>query len=152
MISTFFLMHHILKPVSRPTIKHNNKRIFKKWTILDSQNSFVVVGETLESAEYQITLKKSINLPIQPFLVIIGDLNSPKEILVYFDDIRYRFFNVLKAIDCCFEIFFVFNLTFPETSQVFWQFLQQYFYDVKTEHDGEFPSIYSIMKLLESDL
>lgn len=69
--------------------------------------------------------------PNHPLISLIGDsLLDTKEIFVYFQGMRFEFFDVVKAVDTCFKIFFVFNIKYPLPCQAVWQFIDSYFYNV----------------------
>ena len=78
----------------------------------------------------KIKLLKVQNKSIQPKLLIIGDIGNIKSISIYFDDIKYPFLTILSAIDTLFKMFFVFNLHYPEESEVFYSFLHDFLYEI----------------------
>ena len=49
---------------------------------------------------------------------------------------------VLAAVDILFKFFFVFNLEFPKESEVFFNYLQVFSYNIKT--DKKFTRTYAI--------
>lgn len=73
--------------------------------------------------------------PIQPCVLVIGSLMDPKQILIYFDNIKYKMFSALKAYDMCFKIFHVFNVEYPIESNDVWLYIQTFFYNIKTKYD-----------------
>lgn len=114
-----YLLHCIFIPTSKKsTIDSNGKRGFIKYSIRDSQKSFLIV--TPSAVEMELTLKMMTdNGAIQPCLLVVGSLFDPKQILVYFDSIKYKVFSAKKAFDVCFKIFHVFNVEYPlESSDV----------------------------------
>lgn len=60
----------------------------------------------------------------------------------------YKYFSVLKALDYCFKIYHVLNLKYPKQSAIVWQFVQTFFYKIKTPYDGAYmySSIYRLIK------
>lgn len=130
-----YLLHCIFIPTSKKSTKDSNgKRGFIKFSIRDSQNSFLVVTPTAVAME--LTLKKMAeNGPIQPCLLVVGSLFDPKQILVYFDNIKYKMFSAYKAFDICFKIFHVFNVEYPLESGDVWLFIQTFFYNITTKYD-----------------
>ena len=58
---------------------------------------------------------------------------APKEILIFFDKIKYKFTSIVKAVDICFKIYQVFNLEYPPAAFVVWSFIQSYFYKITTK-------------------
>lgn len=74
--------------------------------------------------ELVIDKLKNQSTSIQPCILIVGSLLYPKQVMVYFDDVKYKIITILKAIDVCFKIFHVFNLEYPLESYNVWLFLQ----------------------------
>ncbi|CAI6361296.1 unnamed protein product [Macrosiphum euphorbiae] len=130
-----YLLHCFFIPTSKKSTKDSNgKRGFIKFSIRDSQNSFLVVTPTALAME--LTLKKMAeNGPIQPCLLVVGSLFDPKQILVYLDNIKYKMFSAYKAFDICFKIFHVFNVEYPLESGDVWLFIQTFFYNITTKYD-----------------
>lgn len=58
-----------------------------KFSIKDSQNTFMVFSSTITMVEEYITNRNQLKLPIQPFIIIVGKPLEPREIIVYFDSI-----------------------------------------------------------------
>jgi len=120
-------------PTSKKTTRDEYGKIsLKKFSIRDSQNSFVISGKT--GAELEELLSKK-NTKIQPCLLIVGEINNPKQIMVYFDGIKYIINTIVKAIEICFNIFYVFNIEYPLESSNFWLFIQTYYFKIKTIYD-----------------
>jgi len=92
-------------------------------------------------------LKKQEN-SIQPCILVVGSLLDPKQLLVYFDDVKYKLFSVFKAVVICFKLFHVFNLEYPYESSNVWLFLQNYFYEINTKYDRSC----SLIKQISSEL
>lgn len=78
--------------------------------------------------EEYINDRNKLKLPIQPFILIVGTPLQPKEILVYFDSVKFKVFTIIRAIDLCFKIFHLFNLEYPIESGAVWLFIQKYLY------------------------
>lgn len=129
----FFILHSVFIPTSKKSTRDENGKIsLKKFSIRESQNSFVILGKT--GAELEEVLSKK-NSQIQPCLLIVGEINNPKQIMVYFDGIKYIINTMIKAIEICFSIFHVFNVEYPIESANFWLFLQLYYFKIKTIYD-----------------
>lgn len=107
--------------------KKNRKKEFSRYTIKDSQNAFLYIAETLNQLEEHINYQKFKKGSIQPFIYAIGSPLQPKNIGLFFDDIRYQFKTVLKAVDILFQIFYVFNLEFPLQCKIFYSFIELFF-------------------------
>lgn len=127
--------------------EHGKKSIIK-YSIKDSQNTFIIVGSTAVEVELILEKLKNQQNCIQPCILVVGSLLYPKQILVYFDDIKYKLFTAFKAIDICLKIFHVFNLEYPMESSNVWLFLQVYFYEICTKYDKSC----SLIKQISSEL
>lgn len=123
-------MHCIFPPTQKVAADDLGIKYRKKYSILDSQESFAIVGGTQEEVEAKINLLKLQNKKIPPQLIIIGDVCNIKSIAIAFEDIKYNFLNIIDAIDVLFKIFFVFNLEYPSESNLFYNFLQDFFYEI----------------------
>jgi len=131
-----YLLHSVLIPSSRKVTRdENGKKSIVKYGIKDSQNSVIKICET--ASEMETLLKNMVQTegPIQPCILIVGSLFEPKQIMIYFDTIKYMVFTILKAFDVCFKIFHVFNVEYPHESEDIWLFLQTFFYDIHTKYD-----------------
>jgi len=103
-------------------------------------------------AEEYITNRNHLKLLIQPFILIVGTPLEPKEIIVYFDSIKFKAFTVIRAIDLCFKIFHLFDLEYPIQSGAVWLFIQKYLYSIKTKFDKSHPNLNQIIYDLENNL
>lgn len=129
------LLHSVFKPTSKKSTKDDKgKRGFIKYSIKDSQNSFLIVKPTI--IDIDLTIQKIAEKgQIQPCLLVVGTLFDPKQIMVYFDNIKYNMFSAIKAFDICFKIFHVFNVEYPIESYDVWLFIQTFFYNIETKYD-----------------
>lgn len=120
-----------------------------KFTIKDSQDSFLYIGKCPQQLEDHLEFLTKQKQAIQPFILAVGDdIFSIKEIFVYFDGVRFLFPNFLRAVDICYKIFYVFNLDFPKKSEMFWSFIQTFFYKNKSEKS--FPKVHILKEFLVS--
>jgi hypothetical protein len=71
------------------TMDDKGKKNIVKFSIKDSQNTFLVFCNTVTLAEEFIANRYSLKLPIQSFILVVGTPLQPKEIIVYFDTIKY---------------------------------------------------------------
>jgi len=148
-LAIFYLMHSLFVPSSRKITRDDSgKKSFVKYSIKDSQNTFIIVASTPMELEVIIDKLKKQENNIQPCILVVGSLLDPKQILVYFDDIKYKLFTVFKAVDICFKLFHVFNLEYPHESSNVWLFLQNYFYEINTKYDRSC----SLIKQISSEL
>jgi len=59
------------------------KKNIIKYSIKDSQNSFITFHNTITASEAYINNLKDKHLPIQPFIVIIGVPLKPEQIYLF---------------------------------------------------------------------
>lgn len=145
-----YLLHAILIPTIRQNyVDSEGNKCIKKFSIKDSQNSYVIVAHTALELEEKLKIRKNSNNPIQPCLLIVGTIMNPSEIMVYFDELKYKFFSIVKAIDMCFKIYHVFNIEYPLESTHVWLFIQRYYYNIKLQCDKPHPTISQIINELK---
>lgn len=125
---TFFLLHYILPPTKRITRKENNVVSHHKFTVLDSINSFFLVGSTAIDLENKLKQKIDEKLPIQPIIMITGTINDPVNITVYIDGNKYKFHSIVKAVEVCFKLFHILNLKYPVESILIQSFIEHFFF------------------------
>lgn len=65
-----------------------------KYSKKDSQKSFINFHTSISESENYLLGLKNKNLPIQPFIIVIGTPLNPDQILIYFDSIKYKVFNI----------------------------------------------------------
>lgn len=134
-------------PTAKFCTKAAGKTTHPKYTIKDSQESFLFCAKTQQEIEERIVYLKGRKSAIQPFILCLGDdVSKITNICVYFDDIRYKFFHLLKAVDTCFKIIYIFNLDFPQPCKMFWNFLEKAFY--KRSIALESPKVHMICESL----
>lgn len=108
-----------------------------------------MVANTVVELEENMKARKQKNVPIQPCMLIVGTIINPSQIIIYFDEIKYKFFSVIKAIDLCFKIYHVFNIEYPIESLNVWLFIQRYFFNIKSKYDKSCPIIQQIISELK---
>jgi len=151
-LTIFYLMHSLFIPTSKKVTRDDNgKKSFIKYSIKDSQNTFIIEATTPLELEVIIEKLKKQENNIQPCILVVGSLLNPKQILVYFDDVRYKLFSVYKAVDICFKLFHVFNLEYPNESSNVWLFLQVYFYEIHTKYDKSCSLVKQICSELDAN-
>ncbi|KAL5239456.1 hypothetical protein ACI65C_006866 [Semiaphis heraclei] len=109
----FYLIHSVLVPTSKIMKKDNNKRSLIKYSIKDSQLSFIIFAHTVEEIEETISALREKGDPIQPFVMVVGTILKPKEILGFFDYAKFKVYSVVRAVDICFKIIHLFHLKYP---------------------------------------
>lgn len=89
-----------------------------------------MMANTDDEMNAKVKLLKLQGKSIQPKLLIVGDITNIKTISIYFDDLTFPFLTIIDAIDLLFKIFYVFNLEYPEESEIFYNFIQNIFYEI----------------------
>lgn len=139
-------MHAMFAPTSKKvTIDSNGKKNIIKYSIKDSQDSFILFKESVEAQQHHLEQLRNQGNPIQPFIVIVGTINVQKEILVYFDSVMYKVHSVLRSIEICFKIYQLFNLEYPSQFSIVWLFIQKYFFCMNSRYDKPFPKLVQIL-------
>lgn len=132
-ICTLWHIHHLFPPQQKIKTDSTGAKYRKKFSILDSQNSFVVLADSEEEMEAKIKLLELQGRNIQPMLLIVGDFQEIKSIFIYFNRNRYPFLKIRNAFDTLFKMFFVFDLKYPDESEIFYTFFQIFFYGISTK-------------------
>lgn len=109
-------------------------------------------GETPADIETKLLKIKEKKQPIQPLVLIEGSILNIRNVFLYFDEVRYKFFSLLEAISTCFKIFHVFHLEYPLPSLLMWAFIQKYLFKISTKNEKKFPIINSLCNELNQSL
>lgn len=102
--------------------KKNDKVFHQKFTVLDSINSFIIVGQTVDELDKLLQKKVNGKKAIQPIIMITGSIINPIDIFVCVDGIRYRIHSFLYAVEICFKLFHIFNIEYPSECTLIWTF------------------------------
>lgn len=147
----FWALHGYFVPTNKIVTKDSSgKSNVTKYTIKDSQESFLYIGNCQQQVEEHIRFLKSKKKSIQPFILCTGDdIKYPTDISVYFDDIRYQFLHILRAVDICYKIIYLFDLDFPLESEMFWNFIEHFFFKTKGRHS--FPKVHLLSEYLKEN-
>lgn len=123
-------LHHLFPPQQKASTEPSGSKIRRKFSVADSQDAFAVLATTSEELDAKLNLLKIQSSNIQPRLLVVGEVNDIKTIFIYLDEIEYPILTVLNAFDILFKNFFAFNLHYPKESEVFYNFMQLFFYDL----------------------
>lgn len=91
-----------------------------------------------------------LKIPLQPYIIFVGAIDSIKEIYVSLDDVLYTVSDIIEAIDICFKSFHVFQLNYPISSAHLWILIQRGIYDFTTKWDSVFTNIEFILNKLKN--
>lgn len=136
-------------PSAKSVQIENGKKIHTRYSIKDSQRSFLIDGSTIFACEEELLSRYEPKRPTHPLILVAGSILEPKEIVVYFEGVKYRMPSAVKAIDTCFKIFHVFNLEYPKASLLVWAFIQKHLYKLFTNSDHENPQIHILISNLK---
>jgi hypothetical protein len=117
---------------------------------VDAQKSFLLHTHTVNDLYNQIQKEidncYSLKQTLQPIVCIVGtEYISIKEFYVYYFNTYYKFTNIVKAIDTCFKIIYVFNLKYPLKCGLVWTFIQKYIYKIDLNTDIKNASLTSLI-------
>lgn len=87
----------------------------------------------------------SLNLPVQPYLIVETSGTHVRNIYVCFNDRLYAVPTILRGVEACFHCYHIFNLRYQFESEHIWLFIQHAMYDIRTKWDSPFPSILDIV-------
>ena len=74
---------------------------------------------------------RKVNLKSQPYIVICGSFRHSTCQHVIINDIKYSFVSPIKALDFCYKMFYVLNLSYTHACPHAWSFIQKYFFNMK---------------------
>lgn len=87
----------------------------------------------------------------QPQVVAVGDtVMSAKDYYLLYDEVIYHLDSLVKAIDICFKVFFVFNAEYPAEAADVWTFLQKGVYGIATPYDVLTPRVKELLGLIKA--
>lgn len=147
----FHALHAMLAPSSKKVTRdENGKKSYIKYSIKDSQETFMVFGESVEAMQAHIEKLRNLGHPIQPFILVIGSIFYQREILVYFDSILYKLHSILRAVEVCYKLFHLFNLQYPIESDIVWLFIQKYLFCFSSKYDKPYHKLSQILSELNN--
>ncbi|KAF5298895.1 hypothetical protein FQR65_LT09547 [Abscondita terminalis] len=150
------LLHCILKPCKIiNTAKNKGTKNNWKPSIVDSQYSqfqfLTTVNDLQRKIEERRNKYKSVNLQVQPFIIVIGeDEEHLSQFYVWYENIIHKFETFLKSLDYCFKIFHCFNFVYPPESELVWTFIQKYFYNINLDIDNNSPVLSNFITSLNA--
>ncbi|XP_071580336.1 uncharacterized protein [Temnothorax nylanderi] len=142
------LLPHLFPPRQMKRIK---TKYFKpsvglaKDTFLKFAN---IPGDMVKLRQETNSRAAELNLPIQPFLIIVGSIEDVQDVYVCIDNELYKVKKVLQGLDICFKTFHVFNLEYPLASEHLWILIQKGIYNINLPYDAHISSIEHVLKQL----
>lgn len=90
-----------------------------------------------------------------PFISIVGSVSDPKNILENikcdFENIKFKFCSLAKAIDVAFKAYHLFNIEYAPAARHIWQFINLHFYKIKDAENAH-PTVHVLLKKLKGNL
>lgn len=87
-----------------------------------------------------------MSLRVQPLVAVVGSSENLKKIMVSVDDILYEIPTILKAMDICFKVHFVFDAAYSIECEQVWTFLQQAIYRINTPTDKKIKAVINLVE------
>ncbi|XP_058984903.1 uncharacterized protein LOC131805590 [Musca domestica] len=126
-----WVLHQLVPPFHQVVIDENGVRRKKRYTTLESQNASICIRSSLAELEEAMKLRQTAT---PPMMLVVGELGGDiRESYVYFEEMYLPCQTVLQAAELCMELYFLFNLAFPEESVLYYNFAQSLFLNIPTE-------------------
>ncbi|CAB4005636.1 Hypothetical predicted protein [Paramuricea clavata] len=134
-----------LLPCILPTGRNGKKRC----SIDEAMRSFLDV-KLASQTNFQIMLKIGTNMPKlleeasqSPFILAIDARESPNQVFVAVDRQGLEQPSLVKAVDVCFELFYILDVHYPWQCGVTWEFIQKVLFGIEDKLKGQdFASSY----------
>lgn len=125
-------MHQLFPPNQKVVVDEMGNKRKKRYSIQSSQNAFVCIRSTLSSLESALEAQLSSGTP--PMVLIVGELGGDiDQIFVYFEGVRFPMDSVISAAQLVCELFFLFDLDYPEEAELYYYFIQTFFLNIEPE-------------------
>lgn len=97
--------------------------------------------------EYKEKYDEKVNAEkfVAPFISVIGSLEDPKFFMVDFENMTFKVFDFVRALDICFKAYHVFNMAYPEPCEPLWDFVNQQFYGIDCQKGTTKPEIHALL-------
>ncbi|XP_075157745.1 uncharacterized protein LOC142231009 [Haematobia irritans] len=132
-------LHGYLYPTKKFQRKGSDGKISHgRYSIKDSQESFIYVNENLQAIEEHVDFLIKRGEPIQPFIVAEENKDNFKinKFYVYLDGYFLPCTIFCRAMDLCFKSFHLFNAQYPQACLPFWTFIEKYLYNIENGNNN----------------
>lgn len=150
-IAVVFHLIQLMLPPSRTPSKLTDvsKRKKKFFSTNEAREAFIVVyaTETLYKEHFEAKIKKE---SVPPYISIIGSLSNPEKIIGGFENIKYEFNSITRAIDICFKVYHTFNFAYPNACLSMWQFINAHFYGLDDADETVNPATLLLVSNIKS--
>ncbi|XP_031337152.1 uncharacterized protein LOC116183039 [Photinus pyralis] len=124
--------HYVMLSLMCSLLPYKSRHVFgsKQWKpkIADCKEGIVLKVELAGDVETAVATKieklQSVEVPVQPFIIVVGSGASIQQIYVYIFGELYSAATVLKGIDIVFKTYHVFHLKYQFQSEHIWAFIQ----------------------------
>lgn len=145
----FEVLHYLLPPGNRYRLKTSSGSSMYKPSIQDSISAMFLVVTTEAEVKEKLYRRseecKSKGSTLQPLIIIVLECGIVNACFTNIDDILYKHHSVLSALNSCFSIFHVLNLSYPRECHNVWYFIQHYLYNIKTKYDKPVSCVANLM-------
>lgn len=107
------------------------------------------MNDLQKSLEDRIKLMRKHRNTSQPFIVAVGNPKQIEVCYVIIETIKYKYQNILTAVDACFKSFYALDLKYPAESKLAWIFLERYIYGLSTNLKNP-PAVSSLLSDIDS--
>lgn len=124
------LLHAILLPTGK-SVSQSTKKNWK-FTILSSQEAFLKPIKCVSEIRLELNARKTLHIEYkmttQPLIFFV---ESTMNFYTVFEDIVYKFDDLIHAISTAFKIHYVFNLQYQSECCLVWKFIQIYLFEIE---------------------
>ncbi|CAH1102910.1 unnamed protein product [Psylliodes chrysocephalus] len=132
-ITALLTLPYLFAPI---TIRTSSPRLTWRPSRSETADSFVLNIKNLSDLDSIVKRRteklRLHHLTLQPFLVILGELNNITRIFVCIDEVKYPCDSILRALEVLFKTFHAFDVRYPAESEHVWTFLEEILYNLKT--------------------
>jgi hypothetical protein len=148
------LLCGLICPTDRYTVITKGIKKQYKPTIINAQQSFVLLVENASDFGVKIQHCRDhyqvYGFKMQPMIFVVGkDVTQIEFSYVIFDGVYYKFDKFIDALDLCYKIFWVFGLHYQKECILNWQFIQKYFFGMKSVSEKSSPKINTLIQRLK---
>lgn len=120
-------------PTQRKSFIDNKKKFYKP-SIEQSINGFVEEVSQEEAIRLKIQemdiKNEKVGITAYPKIFKIENVRDENgKYIVTYKECYYKFKSIVKAVDCCFKMYFVFNIDYAFQAARFWKFVAHFFYE-----------------------
>lgn len=121
-------------------------------TILDSIKTMIYITEETNVnviIEQQRNILAAKKMSLQPFILVISaDVTnlSTSQFLLVFDNIKYVFPSLLKALDSLLKVYLTFDLEYPKANSLVFSLIERFFFGIQPKISS--PKLNALIKKL----